>query len=66
METIGWQLDDSDCPYLAKLTQWQSLDFGKMKTNSNFKNTFYIRDEQGKAKSQNCWLHSLENKCRIC
>ncbi|MGQ7447465.1 hypothetical protein ACTGUT_11095, partial [Streptococcus suis] len=41
-------------------------DFGKMKTNSNFKNTFYIRDEQGKAKSQNCWLHSLENKCRIC
>ncbi|QBX30752.1 hypothetical protein Javan570_0020 [Streptococcus phage Javan570] len=20
-------MDESDCPYLAKLTQWQSLDF---------------------------------------
>ncbi|WP_260464862.1 hypothetical protein [Streptococcus suis] len=41
-------MDDSDCPYLAKLTQWQSLDFGKMKKTAILKTPFTLETNKEK------------------
>lgn len=45
-------MDDSDCPYLAKLTQRQSLDFRKMNKTAILKTPFTLETNKKKQSLQ--------------